>query len=162
MVPTTGPKHPRAGAAGPTQDSHGQQPCHFIQRSGTHSHTRFGAPVRAARVGGAKAAPLHSPWALQFQWALNDPGLSPVRADLGRWRCAEESRAAAAAAAQKPLLTLNFRGYVCVCMCMYMYVCVYICVCMCMYLMYIYTQHAVHASSVPAQVIACMCMYVYV
>ena len=31
-----------------------------------------------------------------------------------------------------------------------------------MYLMYIYTPHAVHASSVPAQVIACMCMYVYV
>ena len=74
--------------AGPTQDSHGQQPCHFIPRSGTHSHTRFGAPVGAARVGGAKAAPLHSPWALQSQWALDDPVLSPVRADLGRWHCA--------------------------------------------------------------------------
>ena len=81
---------PRGGGqpAGPTQDSHGQQPRHFIPRSGTHSHTRFGAPVRAARVGGAKAAPLHCPWAIQSQWALDDPVLSPVRADLGRWRCA--------------------------------------------------------------------------
>ena len=81
---------PRGGGqpAGPTQDSHGQQPRHFIPRSGTHSHTRFGTPVGAARVGGAKAAPLHCPWAIQSQWALDDPVLSPVRADLGRWRCA--------------------------------------------------------------------------
>ena len=42
---------------GPTQDSHGQQPCHFIPRSGTHSHTHFGAPVRAARAGGSKPPP---------------------------------------------------------------------------------------------------------
>ena len=145
LVPTTGPRHPWGGRqpAGPTQDSHGQQPCHFILRSETHSHTRFGAPVRAARVGGAKAAPLHSPWALQSQRALDDPVLSPVRADLGRWLCAYESRVAAAAA-QNPLLTLNFRGYVCVCMCMYVYVCVYIFACMCMYLMYIYRWHAIH------------------
>ena len=87
---TTGLAYPRGRRqpAGPTQDSPGQQPRHFIPRSGTHSHTRFGAPVRAARVGGAKAAHLHSPWALQLQWALDDPILSPVRADLGRWRCA--------------------------------------------------------------------------
>ena len=67
---TIGPPHPRGRRqpAGPTQDSHGQQPRHFIQRSGTLSHTRFGAPVPAARVGGAKAAPLHCPWALQSQW----------------------------------------------------------------------------------------------
>ena len=37
--------------AGPTQDGHGQQPCHFIPRSGTHAQTRFGAPVRPALVG---------------------------------------------------------------------------------------------------------------
>ena len=43
--------------AGPTQDSPGQQPCHFIPRSGTHSHTRFGAPVGAARVGGGQSRP---------------------------------------------------------------------------------------------------------
>ena len=81
---------PRGGGqpAGPTQDSHGQQPRHFIPRSGTHSHTRFGAPVGAARVGGAKAAPLHCPWAIQAQWALGDSVLSPARADLGRWCCA--------------------------------------------------------------------------
>ena len=87
---TTGPPHPRGRRqpAGPTQDSHGQQPRHFIQRSGTLSHTRFGAPVRAARVGGAKAAPLRSPWAFHVQWALGDLVLSPLRADLGRWRCA--------------------------------------------------------------------------
>ena len=87
---TTGPPHPRGRRqpAGPTQDSHGQQSCHFIPRSGTHSHTRFGAPVRAARVGGAKAAPVHCPWAIQSHWALDNPVLSPVRADLGRWCCA--------------------------------------------------------------------------
>ena len=71
---TTGLAHPRGRRqpAGPTLDRHGhwQQPRHFIPRSGTHSHTRFGAPVRAARVGGANAAPLHSPWALQSQWML--------------------------------------------------------------------------------------------
>ncbi len=56
---TTGPKHPLAGRqpADPTQDNPGQQLCHFIQRSGTHSQTRFGAPVRAARVGGGAKQP---------------------------------------------------------------------------------------------------------
>ena len=43
--------------AGPTQDGHGQQPCHFIPRSGTHPRTHFGALVRAARVGGGKRSP---------------------------------------------------------------------------------------------------------
>ena len=37
--------------AGLTQDGHGQQPCHLIQLSGTHAQTRFGAPVRPARIG---------------------------------------------------------------------------------------------------------------
>ena len=54
---------PRGGGqpAGPTQDSHGQQPRHFIPRSGTHSHTRFGAPLRAARVGGGQNRPPAQP-----------------------------------------------------------------------------------------------------
>ena len=43
--------------AGPTPDGHGQQPCHFIPRSGTHPQTHFGALVRAARVGGGKRSP---------------------------------------------------------------------------------------------------------
>jgi hypothetical protein len=89
-VPTTGPKHPGGGRqpAGPTQDSHEQQPCHFIPRSETRSQTRFGAPVRAARVGEGEAAPLRRPWALHAQRLHGDPILSPVGADLGRWRCA--------------------------------------------------------------------------
>ena len=51
-------------------------------------HPFWRTRARCTRRGGAKAAPLHSPWAIQSQWALNDPVLSPVRADLGRWCCA--------------------------------------------------------------------------
>ena len=44
--------------AAPTQVTPGQQPDHFFQPSVTHSRTRFGAPARAARVGGgAKRVP---------------------------------------------------------------------------------------------------------
>ena len=43
--------------ADPTQDTPGQQPSHFIPRSGTRPQTRFGALVRAARVGGGKSSP---------------------------------------------------------------------------------------------------------
>ena len=71
---------PRGGGqpAGPTQDSHGQQPRHFIPRSGTHSHTRFGAPVRAARVGeGVSSSPA--------------PAMGPSRAKVA-WRSHTEPR----------------------------------------------------------------------
>jgi hypothetical protein len=63
VVPTSpnagGPllgRHP----AGPTQDTPGQAPDHFFPPSGTHPQTRFGAPARAARVGGVQSAP-HAP-----------------------------------------------------------------------------------------------------
>ena len=57
---TTSPKDPqlRPHPAGPTQVDPEQQPDHFFQPSVTHSRTRFGAPARAARVGGgAKLVP---------------------------------------------------------------------------------------------------------
>ncbi len=62
-VLSTGPKHPPAGRkpAGPTQDTPGQQPCHFIPPSGTHFQTRFGALVRAERVGGGLSSPPAQP-----------------------------------------------------------------------------------------------------
>ncbi len=58
-VLSTGPKHLPAGRkpAGPTQDTPGQQPCHFIPQSGIHCQTHFGALVRAARVGGGLSSP---------------------------------------------------------------------------------------------------------
>ena len=57
---TTSPKDPKLWPhpAGPTQVDPEQQPDHFFQPSVTHSRTRFGAPARAARVGGgAKLVP---------------------------------------------------------------------------------------------------------
>ena len=64
--------------AGPTQNSHGQQPCHFIPRSETRSQTRFGAPVRAARVGeGGRSSPA--------------PPMGPPRAMVA-WRSHPEPR----------------------------------------------------------------------
>jgi hypothetical protein len=69
--------------------------------------------------------------------ALGEPVPSTIQVDLGRWRCAEESRAAAAAP-RKPLPTL-------IAGCMY----VSVCVCMCMYCMYVYVLH----------VCVCMCLY---
>ena len=60
---TTGPKHLPAWRepADPTQGTHGQQPLHFNLQSGTHALTRFGALVRAARVGGGLSSPTALP-----------------------------------------------------------------------------------------------------
>jgi hypothetical protein len=60
---TTGPKHLPAWRepADPTQGTHGQQPLHFNPQSGTHALTRFGALVRAARVGGGLSSPTALP-----------------------------------------------------------------------------------------------------
>ncbi len=59
---TTSPKDPLLGRhpAGPTQGTPGQVTDHFFQPSETHPRTRFGAPARAARVGGSKVHPLLS------------------------------------------------------------------------------------------------------
>ena len=38
--------------------------------------------------GGGQSCPPAPPMGLQSQWALDDPVLSPVQADLGRWCCA--------------------------------------------------------------------------
>ena len=53
---TTSPKDPPLGRhpAGPTQSTPGQVADHFFRPSETHPRTRFGAPARAARVGGSK------------------------------------------------------------------------------------------------------------
>ena len=48
-------------SAGPTQGDPGQVPDHFTQPSGTHPRTRFGAPERAARVGGGQSESLVPP-----------------------------------------------------------------------------------------------------
>jgi hypothetical protein len=59
---TTSPKDPPLGRhpAGPTQGTPGQVADHFFRPSETHPRTRFGAPARAARVGGSKVHPLLS------------------------------------------------------------------------------------------------------
>ncbi len=77
---TTGPKHLPAGrqAADPTQDKPGQQLRHFIQQSGTHSQILFGAPVRAARVGGGLSSPPAQP-------------MDPPRV-MGTWRAHPDPR----------------------------------------------------------------------
>ena len=83
---TTSPKDPQLGLhpAGPTQVDPGQQPDHFLQPSVTHSRTRFGAPARAARVGGgSKASPGCHQWSPPTLFAYGDPASSPIRADLG-------------------------------------------------------------------------------
>ena len=89
-------------------------------------------PCALHASGRGEAAPLRRPWALHAQWLHGDPILSPVGADLGRWRCAQESRAAAAAH-PNPFVTLIVEGmyvYVCVCIGMYVHVCVCIaCIC---------------------------------
>ena len=56
---TTSPKGPQQERhpAGPTQGTPGQAPDHFFPPQGTHARTRFGAPARAARVGGVQSAP---------------------------------------------------------------------------------------------------------
>ena len=48
-------------SAGPTQGDPGQVPDHFTPPSGTHPRTRFGAPERAARVGGGQSESLVPP-----------------------------------------------------------------------------------------------------
>ena len=48
-------------SAGPTQGDPGQVPNHFTPPSGTHPRTRFGAPERAARVGGGQSESLVPP-----------------------------------------------------------------------------------------------------
>ena len=48
-------------SAGPTQGDPGQVPDHFTPPSGTHPQTRFGAPERAARVGGGQSESLVPP-----------------------------------------------------------------------------------------------------
>jgi hypothetical protein len=98
---STGAVTPRALRRAP----HGQLPNHFIPPSGTHPLTSFRAPTRAARVGGAKARSLRSMWASLSHLALGKPAPSPVLDDLGRYSCAEASRAACAPG-QKPLQTL--------------------------------------------------------
>ncbi len=77
---TTGPKHPlaRRQPADPTQDNPWQQLRHFIQRSGTHSQTQFGSPVRAARVGRGLSSPPAQP-------------MGPPRA-MGTWRAHHDPR----------------------------------------------------------------------
>ena len=67
-VPSS-PKRARLGRhpAGPTQGTPGQQPDHFIPSSVTSvtdCQTRFRAPVRAARVGGAQSTPPAPPMGL--------------------------------------------------------------------------------------------------
>ena len=90
-VPTTGPKHPRGGPA--TSGPHSGRP--WAAALPLYPEIRDPPPdpfwrtcARCTRRGGANAAPLCSPWALHAQRLHIDPILSPVRADLGRWRCA--------------------------------------------------------------------------
>ena len=54
---TTSPNGPLLGRhpAGPTQGTPGQVAYHFVPPSGTLPVTRFGAPARAARVGGGQS-----------------------------------------------------------------------------------------------------------
>ena len=60
----------------PLRTAMGQHTCHFILQAGTHSQTRFGAPVRTARVGeGGSSSPA--------------PPMGPPRAKVA-WRSPSE------------------------------------------------------------------------
>ncbi len=94
-----------------------------------------------AHPGAQHSAPLRSQKAFHTHFALGEPAPSPIRDDLGRYHCAEASRAAATAA-RNPLQTLMawcMYVYVCVCIQWYLYAlyvsCVYL-ISICMYCMY--------------------------
>ena len=72
----------------PLRTAMGSSPATLSSDQGPFPTPVWAHPCTLHASGGATAAPLHCPWALQSQWALDDPILSPVRADLGRWRCA--------------------------------------------------------------------------
>ena len=152
---TTGPKHLPAWQepADPTQGTHGQQPLHFNPQSGTHALTRFGALVRAARVGGGLSSPTALPMGPTDKWHSTSPSWAPSNR-IWVSKAWHRSRVCSQQHLKPPTRPWLF-WYVCACMCMYInvFVCIY------MYLKYMCPgpSHCMYV-----RVYECIWMYMYV
>ena len=131
----------RGNQRAPLRTAMGSSPATISSDQGPIPRPVLARPCALHASGMGGAAPLRRPWALHAQRLHGDPILSPVRADLVRWLCAQESRAFAAAP-QNLFMTL----IVCACMCMYLHVSevpksLHICVCMCIHVYVLYVSY---------------------